>query len=416
MHNDDAFPKPRFSKTLYCISRCIMPSYLYWGAGVRKTRVVGKDVLKAEIDAFKQQQQCLIIAFRHTAKEDAPALLFAVKESHLRFLYGRDVLNWAGRTTRFLFPRLGFVAVQNRTTNKEGIALLKHEIQYGRFPLALAPEGQVTYHRYRTDAVQMGVANLAFWARETNKEVTILPVAIGYRYAKNLTAYNVALVKRFEKATALTLEQKTMPEMVIEALQKSLKLVASFFNLELDDTLPFIQQRDQLCKSILSQGEAICGIKTGDGSILDRLFRLRFAGEDLLYGEKNHLETPLDEAQKRYNHKKAHLFLHNSQVVDLLEYLDPSYLQGADTQNRICETLINLLDLVNRLQGGSINTRFSPRRKQATLVVGKPLRVGNRTAVQGSRKQQLQTIRTLTKEALQETSEALEHHIMNVSG
>jgi len=78
--------------------------------------------------------------------------------------------------------------------------------------------------------------------------------------------------------------------------------------------------------------------------------------------------------------------------------------------------LINLLDLVNRLQGGSINTRFSPRRKQATLVVGKPLRVGNRTAVQGSRKQQLQTIRTLTKEALQETSEALEHHIMNVSG
>jgi hypothetical protein len=140
------FPTPRFSKPVYCFSRLAGSLYVRLALGINVLKLANPEVLSNEIKAFKEGRQSLIIAFRHTAKEDAPALLVAVKESHLCFLYGRDVLNWAGRVTRFLFPRLGFVAVQNRGNNKEGMHYLRKEVQQGRFPIALAPEGQVTYH------------------------------------------------------------------------------------------------------------------------------------------------------------------------------------------------------------------------------------------------------------------------------
>src|SRR5690554_2987414 len=98
------------------VSRCIGGIYLRRALGINKVIVHNQTYLNEEIENFKAGNHILIITFRHVAKEDAPVLLMGVKKTHLRFLYGRDVLNWAGRVTSFIFPRLGFIAVQNRGT------------------------------------------------------------------------------------------------------------------------------------------------------------------------------------------------------------------------------------------------------------------------------------------------------------
>ena len=82
---------------------------------------------------------------------------------------------------------------------------------------------------------------------------------------------------------------------------------------------------------------------------------------------------------------EARIYLRHSQIVDVLEYLDPSYLFAPITPetstvqicseaegigDRICEYGLILLDLMNRLGGGNINTRFTPPHKRVRVIAG----------------------------------------------
>jgi hypothetical protein len=87
----------------------IIRPYLYLAMGVRGITTIHREYLKEALSS----PYPVILAFRHSAKEDAPVLLAAVKESHVRFFNGHDVLYWTGKGTQFPFPRLGFIAVQS---------------------------------------------------------------------------------------------------------------------------------------------------------------------------------------------------------------------------------------------------------------------------------------------------------------
>ncbi len=394
MKQKQAFPKPIFKRWMYLFARMLGPAYLYFALKVKRLRIENPQMLAKHIQGFKAKKHILIFTFRHAAKEDAPLLLVGIKNTHLRFLYGRDVLNWAGKVTSFIFPRLGFIAVQNRGTNKEGLKFLKEEVQKGKFPLALAPEGQVTYHMYRCSPIQTGVANIALWALETGKEVSIVPLVAGYRYDESLTA----LISSWQEKTKVQLSQDSCKNQILSAFEQSLDIVASSFQLETNKDLPFIERRDVLCDAILAQAEDLAVLQNREGTILDRLFRLRFIAEDVLFGSTERQESQLQNTRE---------YLKNCQVVDILEYLDPSYLEGADQEGRMYESVLNLLDLQNRLEGGTINSRFSPRIKQAVIYAGDAVVLTDQTASLASRKQKIGNITTLVEEALEKTSQEL---------
>ncbi len=385
MNTAQKFPTPRFKRSVYGFSRIAGGIYVRFALGINKLRIVNESVLKCEIRAFKEGKQSLILAFRHTAKEDAPALLAAVKESHLCFLYGRDVLNWAGTATKFLFPRLGFVAVQNRGNNKEGLQYLRKEVQQGRFPIALAPEGQVTYHSHRCEPIESGVANLASWALEGGKDVAVLPIAIGYRFTGDLQS----LLTRWQEETGRTLSGSAARDRLVQACEMSLELVAGYFDIPVPIAPDFRTRRNRLCEALLTLGEEQADIAQSDGTILDRLFRLRYRGEDMVFNQERETSTMIERAKHSYQQGKAHQYLRISQVVDMLEYLDPSYLEEGDEENRLFEVALNLLDINNRLYGGSINSRYSPKKKHCTILVGEPLRFRVETSEGGGRKKRL---------------------------
>lgn len=372
--------------------------------GINNLRVSNRSTLTSEIKSFHEGKQSLILAFRHTAKEDAPALLVAVKESHLCFLYGRDVLNWAGSVTKFLFPRLGFVAVQNRGSNREGMHFLRKEVQHGRFPIALAPEGQVTYHSHRCENIEMGVANIASWALESGKDVAILPIAIGYRYTGSLKA----LLTRWTEETGLGLTPGDDRSLLQEACTKTLELVASFFHLPLSSDLPFTERRDSLCRSLLNLGEQKARLEASEETILDRLFRLRYKGEDTLFNQNEDNLNAIDAANLAYEQAAARSYLRISQVVDILEYLNPGYIDEGSEQNRFFEVALNILDVNNRLMGGSINTRYSPKGKRATLHIGEPIRFQPQEIGKEGRRKRLTAIHKAVYSGLQQVSKDLE--------
>ncbi len=66
------------------------------------------------------------------------------------------------------------------------------------------------------------------------------------------------------------------------------------------------------------------------------------------------------------------------ELVDLLEYLRVDYLSEDSDFDRYVETVANLGDLANRLEGGNISGRANPLRKTARIVVNEPIRVSPR--------------------------------------
>lgn len=397
------FPTPRFKHMVYLLSRAVGGLYVRLALGINASEVRNKQTLDQEIHDFKAGRQALILAFRHTAKEDAPTLLASIKSSHLCFLYGRDVLNWAGKGTKYLFPRLGFVPVQNRGNNRDGLTYLRNEVVCGRFPITLAPEGQVTYHSRKAQVIEAGVATLAMWALQGGRHVTILPIAVGYDY--HIRAEQ--LLQTWEKRTGVKLASQTLDERLVEAGYATLWLTASFFNLKAEaSTEPFFEQRDALCRRLLARGEYCAGIHDAGASILDRLFKLRFTGEDILF-DPEECSTPLEQEKLAYDQQQARQFLRISQTVDVLEYLDPYYPECKDDKVRQVEIALNLLDVINRLEGGTIDTRFSPNGKRATILVGNPIHLEPSELGVG-RKQLTASIKEAVQQGLLQASVALD--------
>jgi hypothetical protein len=404
----DAFPTPHFKPSVHRFVRMAGPLYMRLALGVKKVVVFNRATLKAELAAFKEGKQRLIIAFRHTAVEDAPLVLMGIRESHLAVLYGRDVLNWAGSITKYIFPRLGFIAVQNRATNRDGIQYLRSEAQSGRFPIALAPEGQVTYHAHKSAPIEAGVANLALWASEGGQEVTILPIGIGYKYADDTSSFVKGLLSRWQKESSITLQATTTEEQLIEACEQTLALVATWWDLPLPSRGTFTERRDELCTTLLTKGEELALLSPGEGTILDRLFRLRFTGEDTLFNQETTKRTALEAAKIAMLQERAHLYLRINQTVDVLEYLDTTYVSASPTPSRMAEVALSLLDVINRLNGGSINSRFSPKGKVGGLYIGTPIRLGDIISGASGRKGHIKAIQTATVSALEEASAQLE--------
>lgn len=405
---ESAFPTPRFTRPVYWFVRLAGPLYMRLALGVKAIRIFNEPSLKAELAAFKAGKQRLIIAFRHTAVEDAPLVLMGLKGSHLSFLYGRDVLNWAGSITKFIFPRLGFIAVQNRASNREGMEHLRLEAKRGRFPLALAPEGQVTYHAHHTAPIEAGVATLALWAAEEGSSVTILPVSIAYRYADDMASFAQEILTRWQAESGIQLTQESVAAALVTACEETLALVASYWDIEAELEGSFSERRDQLCSLLLDKGEDLALLSRGSGSVIDRLFRLRFKGEDTLFNHDETGMTLFNQAKLAQLKERAHLYLRINQTVDVLEYLDPAYLGDTPTPSRMAEVSLTLLDVINRLNGGTINSRYSPKGKVGGLYIGTPLRLNDLVSEGSGRKERLARIQGAVSAALQETSESME--------
>jgi hypothetical protein len=181
-------------------------------------------------------------------------------------------------------------------------------------------------------------------------------------------------------------------------MESMLSEIARTYSLEDNSHHSFTQRRDMICEGLLSLAEAEAGLQEAQGSIIDRLYRVRFTGSDTLFTRDGSFEEK--ENAKRY--------LVKNQIVDLLEYLDPAYLEGTYQTGRAAESALNLLDLGNRMQGGTIDTRYSPRGKQAFLQMGKPLHYKTELRSTLGRKSQQKQIMLSVSNALQTCSEELE--------
>ena len=431
------FVAPRYSAKARNFMRLVGKWYLRVFEGIDSVDIDHPGILMDALERFYTGEQRLIIAFRHVAKEDAPVMMYALNNrlrrlirqrnrtlgpaariiGHAQFLYGSDVLDWAGKAAAWLFPKIGCVPVQNRGSNRNGLDILRKQMQEGLFPIALAPESQVTYHMYACSPLAPGVASLALWGEHDDKSVVVIPVAIGYRHSDEVDTFIRSSLQRWETLTGMVLtdrEHAPVLTLLLEATEKTVSMLESWYDMEILTEKRSTRQRDlDICERSMRKAEQLAKVEP-EGNLLDRLFRIRYRGVEAIH--PHHFDPrelpPLGRSLADFSALEAHVYLRHSQLVDVFQYLDPAYIDAPCSEGRACEYVLNLLDVINRLQGGNVNTRFSPAKKEALVSIGTPVQISDIRA--HGRRERLAAIGDAVFDALQKTSvemeKSWEHH------
>lgn len=180
------------STVLLSILRKITPFYLRWILHFSSIELCDAEhqtvnSLVSLWRDFQDGKTRLILAFRHPYGDEPQVFsyLFDVLlkkkarragiplagHPHARFIHGYEVALWGGAFIRWLLPRIGAVPVYHVKADSAGIKAIRSIIRNGPYPIALAPEGQVSYRSETVPRLEAGCAQMGFWcADELEKE------------------------------------------------------------------------------------------------------------------------------------------------------------------------------------------------------------------------------------------------------
>jgi hypothetical protein len=415
---------------------------LYAKAALRLDRLElrgAERLVKAWRD-FQAGSARLILAFRHPYG-DEPQLfsyLFDLvvprearrlgvvlpRRTHARFVHGYEVPLWSGPFVRWLLPRIGAVPVYHARYDSASVARIRAIAKEDDFPLALAPEGQVSYRSETLPRIEPGTARIAFWCAEDlaaagrSMPVLVLPLSVHYRRDESEIGKVEALVAGLERSCGIAPSAGTPAESSARrAALKARLVVLDLALLGLAESLYGLRggagaaappTRDSrlgaLIDAALERAESMLGIdgaggraskSTGEGGAdtVERLYRVRQEGWDRIYPDRDLAAMkPLERELADRQAGEAWYAMRHMETVDLACYLDSAYVEGqagkdGPSFDRLVECAYSLADLASRLVGGDISDRPDLLRKRAVVIAAEPIDVSARLSdYQRSRK------------------------------
>jgi 1-acyl-sn-glycerol-3-phosphate acyltransferase len=361
---------------------------------------------------FQEGRTRFIVAFRHPSTSDG-GLVFrlmcgiAPKEAARLgvrfarapkgyFLYGRDVPEWAGHWLAWFFPRLGALSVFPGQLDSQSLSAVRRCLTEAPHPLALAPEGQVTYHNEKVAALEPGTAQLAFWCAEDLRrqgraeEVFVLPVCFSYHYRESDWKGVDRLLAKIERECGLP-PLPSAPDAkpyvrVMRAVRHVLDTAEAHytrfcgvsFRQRGDDDVETLQRRvDAVVEAALSEAERFFRVAPR-GDTVQRVLAVRHAGLTWIHREdiaSIDALAPLDRALAERVAAEAWLRLRHMELADVMEYVRLDYLSPDSGIDRYVETVTTVWDLVNRLKGGNISGRGTPFSCSARIEIGESIPV-----------------------------------------
>lgn len=411
-----ALPESRVSPLAVGLQRLLGAAYARFALRLR-----GFDFRHPErlVEAWRDHLEGrtrLVLAFRHPYG-DEPQLLAHAFASILprtarrmgaplpgrawaRFVHGYEVPLWSGPFVRWLLPRAGAVPVYHVKFDKPSVERILSVLRDGPHPLALAPEGQVSYRAETLPRLERGALRLGFWCAEElaaagrPERVVVLPVSVHYRFDKGGIGALEALVARTEadvgrprapSPRGLDLERRGAALLErLEAVDEALIAAAERYY----GAVPgkgAARTRDErlgaLLEEALRRAEAAFGIRR-EGDSIARVYRIRQEGWDRIFPESG--LAPRGSLERRLADRKAGeawYVMRHMEFVDLCYYLDSAYPRGGPggpSFDRLAEAAYSAADLSARLVGGNITDRPSVLDRRALVSIAAPIDLSER--------------------------------------
>jgi 1-acyl-sn-glycerol-3-phosphate acyltransferase len=393
---DIKLPEPRISVFVLFLLRLLARLYLFLFYGIAKTVLRGQNDLFAAFKRALEGKSRCIIAFRHPNGGEPQLLtwffLFKLRRlaaragvkfarfPHAVFVYGYEVVRWGGWPARFVMPNVGAMPIHHSKLDSRGMERIYRALANGPYPLALAPEGQVSYTTDDVPRLEPGVIRIGFHVADRlsraggGKEkipVEILPVAIHFRFGSWGRLTLEFLIRKIEKYTGVSCIDDTggrLPYSRRISLSREHLLAVSEkrYGLKSDRELSFAERLDAVISAALGATERILGVKS-KGDLFSRMYSLRqicwdrliLPGVGSISSFSGVEQGVMDLAAGEAWHAGRHL-----EVVDLGWYFRGPVPDDAAPLHRKIEYAQNLWDFTSRTMGGAYSDRISifPRR------------------------------------------------------
>jgi hypothetical protein len=292
-----------------------------------------------------------------------------VRSPHAVFVYGYEVVRWGGWVARFVMPGVGAMPIHHSKMDSKGMARIYDAIVKGPYPLALAPEGQVSYTSDSVPGLEPGVIRIGFHAANRLKEkgldcpVEILPISIHFRYGSWGIFTLEFLLRKVERACGIPYKgRKKMPftERARQCRDHILVVNEARYQIQ-GNALPFEERIDLVVNAALSTAERMIGVKS-EGEIFPRLYRMYQLFWDRIFipgVESLEGMTRIEHSTMDLQAGEAWYIGRHLDLVDFCRYFRiPLPAEDAALHIKI-EYAQNLWDFANRTMGGAFRDRVN---------------------------------------------------------
>jgi len=402
---DVRVPRPHISKLVLFMVWLLGRLYLFLALGI--ARIVlrnGKPLFEAYKRALEGKSRC-ILAVRHPNGGEAQLILWYMvyklrsaarkagvkfcRRPHIFFVYGYEVARWGGGIARWVMPGMGCMPVHHDKIDSAGMTRIINTVTEGHYPLAIAPEGQVSYTTESIPRLEKGTIRIGFHAVERlvkqNKDipVEILPVSVHFRYGSMGRWSLNKLIRKIERYTGLRRKDGAgFTERLTRTRDYILELNEKRYGIVPDKQAGFSERVDAVINVALDRAEKILNVQPRGNDLVERLYHIRqicwdrvvIPGistlEDRTLIERAVLDLEAGEAW----HASRHM-----ELVDFVWYFRvPVPTEDATLYTKI-EYVQNLWDFANRTMGGAYSNRvLNVHPKRVLIQIGSPINLTER--------------------------------------
>ncbi|WP_232616826.1 acyltransferase [Treponema primitia] len=362
---------------------------------------IARIVLRGDTHFFRAFQRALrgdsrcILAFRHPNGGEPQLLTWFIlfrlrglakkagfpfaRSPHALFIYGYDVLRWGGWVARLVMPRVGGMPIHHTKLDSQGMTRIFKAMKEGPYPIAIAPEGQVTYNTEQILNLEQGTMRIGFHsADQLRKEgksypVEILPISIHFRYGAWGKMCLSWLMKRLDRFTGYRDRYKKdgLPDFTLRLRNCRDYLITQNeirYGLPLDEKRDISERMNCIMEAALDKAEKILGISPAADGIMNRVYNIRQISWDRIYLPGQESLDGLSQVERSLLDLRAGEAWYagrHGELVDFLWYFRSPIPEEESPLHLKIEYAQNLWDLANRTMGGSYATRninIYPRR------------------------------------------------------
>jgi len=407
---DVKIPPPRISKLFIFLVSILCKPYLSL-LGISKIILSGEKIVFDVFQRALSKKSRCIIAFRHPDGREPQFLgwffLFKLKalaaknkvrfdlRPHAIFVYGYEVVRWGGALARIFMPNLGAIPIHHTKIDSKGMERIYSAIVDGPYPLALAPEGQVSYSADTLPRMEHGIIRIGFQAasRLANKNpdcpLEILPLSIHYRYGRAGKTAMYKLLKKIEKLCGFSIretETLSFTERLSRAREFILQINETRYHIKSDASLTFEQRLDRVVNSALETAERLLGIKSEGVSadnFFPRLYKVRHDCWDRIFlpNVDSLKKTPrLKRATMDLSAGEAWHISRHQELADFGWYFRHPLPTEETALHQKVEYVQNLWDFASRTMGGAFSDRANIPVEKAIIKAAPVINLSERLA------------------------------------
>ncbi len=413
-------------------------------AGFSEPRLIRGEELVKGWHEFEEGKARLILGFRHAYGDDPQLTGYTVlhslpkearrlgrpfrRKTHVAFIYGGEVPLWSPPFVRFLLPAVGALPISHLRADSGGMNRIRAEILDGPFPVALAPEGHVTYLSRKVSEIENGAARFGFWCMEDleragrAERTLFIPLSYHYEYPPRSVRKLNALVTEMEGLCGIERPSEpgafravtspadgrldSLSSRLDGIASRILALTAAFYGLPADSP-----QEDVLEAAIASCERGLgMGIQDSRAPVMERFYRMRALGWSRIYRDDLDSLLPLERRFADRLAAEAWFAMRHMETAELLFHVplrpEGETRDGAALTMRLgalFERGINYADILERSRGGTLKHRRNPARKTPIIVAGQPVVFDDfREAYRSGRKEALRSVTYLIAKRFEE--------------